>query len=187
MGIICEGETEPIILDTVGFRASIAQFGIELIGVTQAGGKKEYGAERINKHRQILLDKGAEHIYVLVDLDKDLCITLTKQDVSQHPDQTVIVAVKEFENWYLADDSTLSHFVGVDTFIEFPEADGDAITTIINLGLQSGRFNRFRKSKVLLANAMKNNGFTIENAAKHPNCPSAQYFLTKLQNLASAN
>ena len=30
-------------------------------------------------------------------------------------------------------------------------------------------------------------GFTIENAANHPNCPSARYFLTKLQTLASAN
>jgi len=187
LGIICEGETEPIILDTPSFRTFIAQFDIELVAVTQAGGKKEYEAERIDKHRKILLDKGAEHIFVLVDLDRDTCITLTKEAISQHADQTVIVAVKEFENWYLADSEALSQFTGTTESILFPEQDNDPVTTIVNLGLESQRFRRFRKSKVLLANAMKSNGFTVENAARHPNCSSANYFLNKLQTLASAN
>jgi len=28
-----------------------------------------------------------------------------------------------------------------------------------------------------------NNGFSLQNAAKHPNCPSAKYFLKKLSEL----
>ncbi|WP_460913339.1 DUF4276 family protein [Spirosoma areae] len=188
MGIICEGEIEPLILDTIEFRTFVAHYNIELVAVTQAGGKKEFGATRIDKHRQILLDKGAEQIIVLVDLDTDSCITFTKQELIQHPDQIVAVAVKEFENWYLADTAALSQFIGASVNeIPNPEDDYDPITTIINLGLVSRRFKRFRKSKILLANAMKPNGFSIENAAQHPNCPSAQYFLTKLQTLASAN
>ncbi len=187
LGIICEGETEPIVLDTADFRLFIAQFSIELIGVTQAGGKKEYESDRIDKHRQILLDRGAERIIVLVDLDTDKCITSMKQAISQHEDQLIIVAVKEFENWYLADEQSVSRFVGTTITCTFPEQDSDATTTIIDLGISSGHFKRFRKSKVLLAKAMVNNGFTIEKAAQHPNCPSAHYFLTKLQTLASAN
>ncbi|QKZ14797.1 hypothetical protein [Spirosoma sp. KUDC1026] len=187
LGIICEGESEPFILDTVEFRQLIAQYDLELVGVTQAGGKKEYEAERINKHRQILLDRGAERIIVLVDLDTDACITLTKQQISPFPDQTVIVAVKEFENWYLADSHALSQFLGVLTTIELPEEDSDAITTMIDMGRTAKAFARYRKSKVLLAKNMHRNGFSIERAAAHPNYPSAHYFLTKLQTLASAN
>ncbi|MVM32583.1 hypothetical protein GO755_21260 [Spirosoma sp. HMF4905] len=187
LGIICEGETEPIILDTPEFRIFVAQYDIELVAVTQVGGKKEYGVERIDKHRKILLDKGVERIIVLIDLDNDSCITFTKQELIQYPDQIVVVAVKEFENWYLADSLALSQFVGVPVNIPDPEMDQDPITTIINLGLEARRFKRYRKSKVLLAKDMHRHGFTIEKAAQHPNCPSAHYFLTKLQTLASAN
>ncbi|GAB3766744.1 DUF4276 family protein [Spirosoma pomorum] len=187
LGIICEGESEPFILDTVDFRQFIAQHNLELVGVTQAGGKKEYEAERINKHRKILLDRGAERIIVLVDLDADACITLTKQQINSAPNQTVIVAVKEFENWYLADSQALSSFLGVTAEIDLPEHDDDAITTIIDMGRVARRFARYRKSKVLLARDMQRHGFSIERAAAHPNCPSAHYFLTKLQTLASAN
>lgn len=187
LGIICEGESEPLILDTAEFRTFVAQYNTELVGITQAGGKKEYGAERIEKHRKILLDQGADYIFVLVDLDTDACITLTKQEIIQQPNQTIIVAVQEFENWYLADSSALSAFVGTSVEIPNPEQDHDPITTIVNLGLAAQRFRRYRKSKVLLAKDMHRHGFTIENAAQHPNCPSANYFLTKLQTLASAN
>jgi hypothetical protein len=187
LGIICEGESEPFILDTVDFRQFIAQHNLELVGVTQAGGKKEYEAERINKHRKILLDRGAERIIVLVDLDADTCIMSTKQHINSYSDQTVIVAVKEFENWYLADSLALSRFLGVPVTIDLPEQDADAITTIVDMGKTARAFARYRKSKVLLARDMYRNGFSIERAAAHPNCPSAHYFLTKLQTLASAN
>ncbi len=187
LGIICEGESEPFVLDTPTFKAFVAQFDLELIAVVQAGGKKEYGADRINKHRQILIDRGAEHIIVLVDLDTDACITLTKQQINSAPNQTIIVAVNEFENWYLADSQALSSFLGVAIEIDLPEHDSDAITTIIDMGKAARQFARYRKSKVLLAKDMQRHGFTIERAAAHENCPSARYFLTKLQTLASAN
>jgi hypothetical protein len=187
LGIICEGESEPTILDTAEFRNFLGQFEIELVGVVGAGGKKEYEAERIQKHRLILLDRGATAILVLVDLDKDVCITFTKEAVTQYPDQKIVVAVKEWENWYLADSQTLSGFVGQETVIQLPEQDEDPVTTIIGLAIASKQIKRFPKSKVRLAQAMRNNGFTIEKAARHPNCPSAQYFLSTLQILASAN
>lgn len=187
LGIICEGPSEPVILNTDLFRSSLANLNIELIEVVTAGSKTQYRADLIEKHRLILLDKGAEKIVVLVDLDKDVCITFTKQVITPFPDQFVIVAVKEWENWYLADEVALSQFVGGPVSIEYPEQDEDAITTIINLGIESRRFKRFRKGKPLLAEKMRDNGFTIEAAARHPNCPSAQYFLTTLQTLASAN
>ena len=42
----------------------------------------------------------------------------------------------------------------------------------------------FGGSKPRLAMKMKSNGFSIQNAAAHPNCPSALYFLNKLKLIA---
>ena len=186
LGIICEGETEVIHFDTPSFRQFLSQFDLELIGVIETGSKTQYFGDRLPKYRDILLGRGAERIITLIDLDCDVCITLTKEAIPQFNDQTVVVAVKEFENWYLADSKALMSFTGSSVEILTPEEDTDAITTIVNLGITSKRFKRFPKSKPRLAKAMLNNGFTVENAANHPNCPSAQYFLTKLKTLASA-
>lgn len=182
LGIICEGETEGIIFNTPEFEQLLQNFNVELIGVVETGSKTQYFEDRLLKHREILLDKGAEKIIVLLDLDRDTCITFTKQDIREFDDQIIIVAVKEFENWYLADSAALSNLINRQVYIESPEQDDNAEKTIIQL-----RGKGFGHSKPRLANAIKRCGFTIENAAHHPNCPSARYFLTKLQTLASAN
>ncbi len=182
LGIICEGETEQIIFNTPSFGQLLKRFDIDLIGVVETRSKTQYFEDRLLKHRDILMDKGAEKIIALVDLDKDKCITLTKQAIPQFNNQLIVVAVKEFENWYLADTTALGELLSKPVHIEFPEQDDDAEKTIIQL-----RGKGFGHSKPRLANAMIRHGFTIENAAQHPNCPSASYFLTKLQTLASAN
>lgn len=182
-GLICEGETENIHFNTPEFIELLREFKLELVGIVETGSKNQYFQDRLIKHRQILLDKGAEKIMVLVDLDTDTCITLTKQAVQPFNNQTVIVAVKEFENWYLADTVALQNLLGREVaIIENPEQEPDAEKKIIGL-----RGKGFGGSKPRLANAMKRSGFTIERAALHQNCPSARYFLTKLQTLASAN
>jgi hypothetical protein len=43
----------------------------------------------------------------------------------------------------------------------------------------------FAKSKPRLAKKMLEKDFSIQNAASHPNCPSAKYFLTKLQSIVN--
>ncbi len=182
LGIICEGETEGIHFNTTAFKRLLQGFGLELISVVETGSKTQYFQDRLLKYRQILIDRGAEKIITLVDLDRDTCITFTKQAIPQFADQTIVVAVQEFENWYLADSSALSNLVGRKTQIENPEQEADAVKVITQL-----RGKGFGHSKPRLANAILNNGFTVERAADHPNCPSARYFLDKLQTLASAN
>lgn len=182
LGIICEGESEKIIFDSTDFKALMNSYEIDLVDVVVAGSKTQYRADFLPRHRQILLDKGAKRILALVDLDDDQCITLTKQTVPSFDDQTVVVAVREFENWYLADTETLGRFTGKTQVVDHPENYKEPLDKIISL---YGK--RFPKSKPKLANNMKRCGFSIERAAEHPNCPSARYFLSKLQTLASAN
>ena len=182
LGIICEGETELIHFNTPEFGRFLKALDINLIGVVETGSKTQYFEDRLIKYRQILLDKSAHKIIALVDLDRDLCITLTKQAIPQFDNQVIVVAVKEFENWYLADTTSLCNLLGRDVRIDQPEQEADAEKAIVQL-----RGKGFGNSKPRMANAMHRNGFTIEQAARHPNCPSARYFLTKLQTLASAN
>ena len=182
LGLICEGESGLIIFDTDEFKAFLAGMSIDLVGVVETGSKTQYFEDRLIKHRSILIDRGAEKVIALIDLDADTCITETKNKIQIFDQQTVVVAVKEFENWYLADSNALSRFTEQKIVIEHPEQDNDALTTIIDLYKK-----RFPKSKPRLAKTMKRYGFSVENAANHPNCPSARYFLTKLQTLATAN
>jgi hypothetical protein len=182
LGIICEGESEGIIFNTPQFKEWLASLNVEFVGFAETGSKTQYQTDLLPKHRKILLDKGAERIIALLDLDKDACITLTKQSIPQFDDQIVVVAVKEFENWYLADSEAMTTFVGKPITVKEPESYNEPLDEVIKL---YGK--RYYKSKPKLAKSMKRCGFTIQRAAEHPNCASARYFLTKLQALATAN
>ncbi|MFC0183736.1 protein of unknown function [Pseudarcicella hirudinis] len=183
LGIICEGESEVIIFKSESFISFLNEIGIELIDVQATDAKNQFYGERINSHRQILIDKGATHILALIDLDKEECITITKQKISPFENQKIVVAVKEFENWYLADTNALSAFLSKPVEeIPLPEEFDEPIDEMIKLNVIT-----FAKSKPILARKMLRSGFSIQNAANHPNCPSAKYFLTKLKQYASAN
>ena len=180
LGIICEGESETIIFNSPNFISFLETLNIELIAVQETGSKNQFYGERINSHRQILFDKGANHVLALLDLDKDECITITKQKVPIFKNQAIVVAVKEFENWYLADSDAISSFLNKQTSINYPEVYDEPIDEMIKL-----KGKTFAKSKPRLASRMLYNGFSIQNAANHPNCPSAKYFLTKLQSIVN--
>ncbi len=182
LGIICEGETESVFFSTHHFKDWLFNLNIDFVGFAITGSKTQYKENLLTVYRNTLIGLGAEWIIALVDLDDDSCITFTKQAIPQFDNQAIVVAVKEFENWYLADTQALSAFIGKETFIADPEIESDASRKIIELYGQ-----RFAKSKVRLANSMKRCGFTIQRAAEYPNCPSARYFLNKLQTIASAN
>lgn len=182
LGIICEGESEVIIFNSTEFISFLNSINIELVDVQETKAKNQFFGERLNSHRQILIDKGATHVLALLDLDKDHCITVTKEKVLDFQNQSIVVAVKEFENWYLADTSALSTFLGKHVEVEFPEIFDEAIDEMVNL-----KGFTFAKSKPIIAKKMLRAGFSIQNAAKHPNCPSANYFLTKLTQCASTN
>lgn len=180
LGIICEGESEVKIFKSENFISFLNTIGIELIDVQETGSKNQFYGERLNAHRQILIDKGATQVIALLDLDKEQCITITKEKVLSFDNLSVIVAVKEFENWYLADTNALCNFLSKQVFVDRPEMYDEAINEMMNL-----KGFTFPKSKPKLAQKMINSGFSIENAANHPNCPSANYFLTKLKQCAS--
>lgn len=186
VGFIVEGDCEKIILGSNFFSAFLQANDLVLVDeVINVKGKNNLNLPSTTSFAQILRDQGAEWIIILRDLDNLPCITSAKQETIQANDIRVCVAAKELEAWYLADSQTLSTVFQTNFYIDYPEEELDPVARLKELYIQYR--GRGITDKKKFANLMLANGFTIENAAQHPNCPSATYFLTKLQTLASAN
>lgn len=129
-----------------------------------------------------LVDEGAEKIFIITDLDEDVCISQTKKRINVSKEITVIVSVKQIEAWLLADSNTLTSIFNEEFFYEDPENESEPRQVLKNLFMQkTGR--GIGESKPKFATRMVNSGFTIVNSSTHPNCPSAKYFIQKLQSL----
>lgn len=184
IGFICEGYTELFILKSDDFNALLSELGLECVGVINVEGNGNLLPKNIEKHRKNLIADGAEKIMILTDLDEDLCITLTKQRIGEQPDQHIIIAVKQIESWFLADTSTMKSIFRGNFLFENPEDERVPIETIRRLYFD--KFNKGligRDEKKKLAFKMVENGFSLKSVAAHPNCPSASYFLKKLQEI----
>lgn len=186
VGFICEGDTERKIVESPAFQQTISSLGLRCIKpIEDADGNGNLLPHNIEPIRAKLFAAGADTIFVLTDLDKDASIATTKQRISDLPNQTIIIAVKAVEAWFLADSFLLSTLVNTQVHIDYPESEAYPFETIRQLFLnQTGRGVG---TKHILATRLLKYGFTIERAAAHPNCASARYFLRKLQTLASAN
>ena len=186
VGFICEGDTERKVVESSAFQQLLTNYGINCITpIEDAEGNGNLLPHNIQEKQNKLFSAGASLIVVLTDLDKDACITKTKERIQEFPNQVITVAVKEIEAWFLADSAVLTQMTGVPVYIDYPEQDEQPFETIRQIFLN--KTGRGIGTKPMLARRMLKYGFSIENAAQHPNCPSATYFLTKLQTLALAN
>lgn len=186
VGFICEGDTEAKIVKSEAFQRLLTVSNLHcVLPIENADGNGNLLPHNIREKRETLEQANASIIFILTDLDQDASISHTKQRIGEYPNQHIIVAVQEAEAWFLADTSTLSRLLNKPVFFEYPEQDSQPFETIRRLFIE--QTGRGIGTKPMLARRMLKYGFTIENAARHPNCTSANYFLTKLQTLASAN
>ncbi|MCY7358689.1 MAG: hypothetical protein LH609_14770 [Rudanella sp.] len=170
----------------MGFQTLLRSLNLHcVIPIEDADGNGNLLPHNLEPKRAKLKGYGAETIIVLTDLDRDTSVQATKQRITETKDQHIIVAVKEAEAWFLASGTVLSEIVGEPVWFEKPEDDNEPFETIRQLFLQ--KTGRGVGTKPILACRMLKYGFTIQQAAEHPNCPSARYFLSTLQTLASAN
>lgn len=186
IGFICEGDTEVKIIKSKGFQTLLQSLNLRcVIPIEDADGNANLLPHKLESKRAKLKGVGTEAVVILTDLDKDGSVRATKQRITETDGQHIIVAVKEAEAWFLASSTVLSEIVGEPVWFEQPEEDDEPFETIRRLFLD--KTGRGVGTKPILARRMLKYGFTIQQAAEHPNCPSAQYFLTTLQTLALAN
>ena len=136
-----------------------------------------------SKYIDRLENQGAQKIFILTDLDEDICITRTKQRIKARRQDIVIIAVKKIESWFLASSSAIAALIRQPGFIfQSPEGEAQPFETINNLmihhlGRGAGKGNG---GKIKLITRLLEYGLDINQAGSHPNCPSAKYFIDKL-------
>ena len=188
IGFIVEGGAEEIILKSEKFQDFANSNNLEITGVHDAKGKGNFTtySKKVNSFVEILKDRLTQYIIIVTDLENDPCITYTKNSVNKYDVniQLELVSVKAIESWFLADSKTLSKIFETNFHFSNPEETDklpfDQIKEIFfNL---TGR--GISKSKNMLAKKMIKNGFSVLNAANHPKCKSAKYFIDKLTELS---
>jgi len=185
IGFICEGDVEKALVKSLNFQNLLQRLGLECVEpIINANGNGNLLPHNIQKHRENLKDSSAEIILIITDLDDSLSITSVKNRISPLADEILIVSVKQIEAWFLADPITMSTICEPDYFFEFPEKEQIPFETIRRELLRVTGRGYGRYAKLKFADNFIRNGFSIENAANHPNCPSAKYFINKLQSLS---
>ncbi len=183
LGFIAEGAVEKMILESADFKNLLNELKIDFIPeIIDAKGNGNLLPRNIEKHSQILIDKGASKIIILTDLDLDACITLTKERIKPLENHIVVVSIKQIEACFLADTTAMRIFFSDAAFEEqFPESHLIPFEEIKQIKLRKvGR--GIGNSKIKLAHNLINQyDFSLSQAAEHPNCTSAKYFLEKIK------
>lgn len=183
LGCICEGANEKTILESEGFRLLLTELGIDFLGnVIDAKGNGNLLPKYLDDQIDSLKSQGATHILILADQEDEPCITSVKSRIDPEGNHIVIIAVKTIEAWFLADSAAMSAYLKSRFICENPEDFSRPYDHIRKLKWE--RTGRGLNHKKQLCSRVIQCGFSIENAAAHPNCPSAKYFLEKLKSLA---
>lgn len=184
LGFIVEGESEKIILESEMFSDLLKYLNLESVGVFDAMGRDNIvnRNKNVESYFKIFIDRNAEKVFVLSDLEDDPCITYYKNRLfSYNPLKIDIVAIKAIEAWLLSDSTTLSFLLKERIAYDNPEnTDTLPLTKLREIFInKTGQGLGIRKPKII--DRFIRNGFTIEKAAEHPNCHSAKYFIKKLK------
>ena len=176
IGFICEGETEKLIIESENFQTYLHKNNLALVNAIDATGNGNLLPKNIQPFIEILKDDGAEIIFILTDLDRDKCITKTKERINAPEDIVVIISVQQIEAWFLADSNTLSAIFKCRYVYDNPEKEIYPGKKLKEIFIEkTGRGNM--ESKPRFAKWMIKQGFSILSAAQHSNCNSAKYFI----------
>ena len=189
IGLICEGTTEQILLESDAFKNFLSSINLEPLPVINAEGAGNLLPHNIEGYLQRLQIEGAEVIVILTDLDDGICITKTKERIAARPDDIVIVAVKQIEAWFLACNPAMQTLLGQPGFnFEFPEQETTPFETINELLVRHTARGIGRKAgKIRLVTRLISHGLDITLSARHHNCPSAKCFIDKLTQIGTTN
>lgn len=182
LGFIGEGKTERMILESQCFREMLDSLNLDYVEeVADAKGGGNLIPERITALVEQLIKRGANRIVILTDLEDMPSIKFAKERVSTSDEYIIVIAVKAVEAWFLADTSAMSAYFKQNYTCEFPEDIDNPFEFVKEEGLRLT--GRGVNSKRLLCGRMLKSGFSIQNAAQHPDCPSAAYFIRRLTEL----
>lgn len=176
VGFIVEGDSEKIVIESPDFKAFLQENEFELVNpVVNAKGGGNLLPQNIDAYLGRLDQQAVDIIVVLTDLEDEESVDLVKERISNARINSIFVAVKALEGWFLADSSAMNKWLGTDDFNELhPEQTllkpWDRLKEISNALGKRGPGNKTAFAKKMT----KHFGFSIRQAASHPQCSSAQ-------------
>ncbi|HAI67973.1 MAG TPA: hypothetical protein DCM38_00885 [Gammaproteobacteria bacterium] len=192
VGFVVEGVSDKKLIESATFKNWAKQeCGLEILDdVVDAGGNRNLCSQKIEIYVQkLMIQAQPDKIVVLADLDPEECvpcITERKKMIGNKDIDLVVIARKAMESWFLADTQAMRRWLEDDHFqLEKPEeTDVMPWDYIKKLGTNSPKQRGPGSKKVFARKFIRDYGFDVCQAAKHPNCPSSQYFIMKLSELA---
>lgn len=186
VGFIVEGSTEKIVIESQHFQTWAIEQGIEIISpVIDAEGGGNLLPQNIEPMiRQLRLDQ-PDHIVILTDLEYDASPEDVRLRIGSEYTNLVFIAVKALEAWFLADTNALRKWLGVDVYEDKPEETvGMPWDRLKELSAELGKRGPGTTKPGFAKKMVKSYGFSVPNAAGHPNCPSIKNFYDSLVNLS---
>ncbi len=190
IGFVVEGICEKLLIESASFQTWASQHGLE-IGhpVINAGGNGNLCTQNIKPFlEKCHIEANPDKIVVLTNLECEPCVTATKARINNENIDQIMVAKKALEAWFLADTVAMRRWLKNDDFPgeTMPEQTAgmpwERLKEIATIH-HNNKLGPGRRKKSFAQKMIAQFGFSIERAANHPNCPSAKYFLEKLQNL----
>ncbi|TWC16206.1 MULTISPECIES: DUF4276 family protein [unclassified Pseudomonas] len=176
VGFIVEGDSEKIVIESADFRALLLENDFELVNpVVNAKGGGNLLPQNIDAYLTRLDQQAVDRIVVLTDLEDEESVDVVRARVSNDRIDITFVAVKALEGWFLADSSAIRKWLDVHHFDE-PQPEQtlnkpwDRLKEISNELGKRGPGNKTAFAKKMV----KHYGFSIRQAASHPECPSAK-------------
>jgi hypothetical protein len=190
VGFIVEGDCEKLLLESANFRQWAVAQQLEICDpIINAKGNGNLCQKRFMPLIQ-LCQKNAQpdKIVILTDLECDPCVTETKKRIGQEQIDLICVARKALESWYLADITALRLAFNKNDLAEIqnPELTNEAEKPwdyLKTLAKQHQVRGPGSNKTLFTKRFLTHHQFDLTRAANHPDCPSATYFLTKLQAL----
>jgi hypothetical protein len=187
VGFVVEDKAFESTINSKDFRRILIGYKLELVGVHNAKGRDNLrnSNDDVSSFFMRLADKGSDFIFAMIDKENDPCIAFAKKNVHifNKDKQVIVIAVKAIESWFLADSETLSDLFNREYEYDDPENMNEKAFDVLKREFIKYTGKGLGKRRNLHAKYLVNKGFSLENAAKHPKCPSAKYFLKKLSEL----
>ena len=184
VGFIVEGACEKIVIESAVFKDFLQRNDFELIEpVVDANGAGNLLPHHIEPFIDVLEANGAERLYILTDSEGEH-VEEVKERIRHEKITKSFIAVKAIEAWFLADIEAMRRFLQLEDFTgeDYPEETPKLPWERIKEIVEETGSARGPGYKVAFAKRMITHwGFSIENAAQHPNCPSAKNFVEYFQ------
>lgn len=186
IGILYEGETEGMIFDvSVNSKSKVKELFQKLN--LQLVGCYKYTPAKLNSYINSLINNDkADKIFILKDLEQENCLIEVKNNI--HIENNLsskckkIIVNKMLEAWLIADNKTTNKIFGNNPskeLVKNPENHNNPFKELKDEFKKIG--NKKLNTKIKITKKYIDNGFSIEEAAKHQNCKSANYFINKLK------